>query len=112
MLATSPAKPFEYRRNAALVSSPDFRKLDMQTIAGDLQNRRLMLSRQEPVDRFFPGVGFVAGVLLWRDVLALEIAIGPPFGSLSKFLNRLSIRAPPLLPRKFAVVRAVTGALR
>ena len=64
--------------DAALICGADPVGSDVQSIAGDLEDRRFAPVCEEVSDDLFPSVGFVSGVLLRCYYDALECGIGPP----------------------------------
>ena len=54
----------------------------MQSVSRNLQDGRFVLPLEKAFDLLFPRVGFVTGLLLRRDELALEAGVRPPAAAL------------------------------
>src|SRR5690349_18457204 len=82
-LAAVPAGALHGCGDAALLCCAELRCLEPERIAGDLTDRDLWLvprgDRFEVLaDMLFPGIGLEACFLFRRDMLSLEIGVGPP----------------------------------
>ena len=77
-LSSVPMQALHSGTDAALICGADPVGSDVQSVAGDLEDRRFAPVCEEVSDDLFPSVGFVSGVLLRCYYGALECGIGPP----------------------------------
>ena len=88
-LVAFPSEAFECSAYTALICGSDAWCFHEERLACDAEDGNwltlgMALSLFEPfADGLFPGVGFVASVLLGLDVLCLERLVGPPLCALS-----------------------------